>query len=179
MRSIRSIMKGKNEHMNLYLAEQMKKYALLQPQDLVKMAYQTVFGPEHMLQNPARALEMLRMEMKSIGQEEVDPGLLEPISDRLCRVHLMAWKKLGRTAEELHSLFLQTARCCHGSEADFFALIGEYKQTLLQLSPDAAADFDQFLTGYLAGGVRPVHHSEIFQMTYDPHYRLILRSLVE
>ena len=61
------------------------RYPAMEPQDFAKLAYQSEFGPAHMVRSPDKALAALLAERKEAGTEHLPP---EPIGNGLCRFHL-------------------------------------------------------------------------------------------
>jgi len=57
-----------------------RRWRAMTPCDAVKLAYQSVYGPGHMIADPALSLERLRKEYASLGPENSafcslsDPG---------------------------------------------------------------------------------------------------------
>ena len=48
--------------------EHWARYPLMEPQDFAKLAYQSAFGPAHMVQSPDRVLAALLAERKRPGR---------------------------------------------------------------------------------------------------------------
>ena len=61
------------------------RYPAMEPQDFAKLAYQSEFGPAHMVRSPDKVLAALLEERKEAGTEPLPP---EPIGNGLCRFHL-------------------------------------------------------------------------------------------
>ena len=70
-----------------YLEEQIKLHPSIQLQDILKMCYQSVFGPEHMLADVDRAKAYFMQEYNATPTDFSAP-LFEPLSDTFCRVNL-------------------------------------------------------------------------------------------
>ena len=65
--------------------EHWAKYPQMEPRDFAKLAYQSEFGPAHMVQSPDKVLAALLAERKEAGPEPIPP---EPIGGGLCRFHI-------------------------------------------------------------------------------------------
>ena len=59
------------------------RYPAMEPQDFAKLAYQSTFGPAHMVQSPDKVLAALLEEHKKAGTEPIPP---ESIGNGLCRL---------------------------------------------------------------------------------------------
>ena len=46
-----------------------QRYPLMQPQDFGKLIYQSEFGPQHMIDNPAQSLSLLQHEWQSLPKQ--------------------------------------------------------------------------------------------------------------
>lgn len=139
------------------------RYPRMEPQDYVKLAFQSEFGPEHMLSAPETVLSLLRQEWEALppGGEITPP---EPIGGGLCRYHLSACTedRLPRLAEQ----FCRSAREHRGS-LQGLELRLESVRTL------DVPGMEQWLAQYQAAGYPPVRHSESFRTLYAPHYRVL------
>ncbi len=149
------------------------RYPQMQPQDAVKLAYQSVFGGGHMILDPGASLEYLRRELAATPQEG-GAVLLEPIGGGLCRLHLGAVAASGLRAETVNGLFCYTANHASGTREAF-----EDRLSALQELADAgeapfgAAALEEYLAAYREAGMPAVHHSEEFRRAYAPAYRLV------
>ena len=65
--------------------EHWAKYPQMEPQDFAKLAYQSEFGPAHMVRSPDKVLAALLAERKEAGPEPLPP---ESIGGGLCRFHI-------------------------------------------------------------------------------------------
>lgn len=139
------------------------RYPLMEPQDYGKLAFQSEFGPEHMIADPEAMLRYLIQEWKALGPHR-QPILPEPIGNGLCRFHL------GACTEEqlplLAELFCRSAREHKGTREGLEKRLG----ALRGLSVPGMAEW---LEQYEADGCPMVRHSQAFRDAYGPHYRVI------
>lgn len=146
------------------LAVHRERYPQMQPQDYVKLAFQSEFGPEHIVTDAERALSWILEEMTDAGQDVVKEP--EWIGNGLCRFHLSALENPKQDAPLLVKLFIQTAQEHQGMMAGL-----ESRLALLEaLNIPGMKDW---LKGYRDRGCSAVHHSEQFNTYYHPHYRLL------
>lgn len=140
-----------------------ERYPLMEPQDYGKLAFQSEFGPEHMVGDPAAVLDRLERERRELP-EAYTAIAPEPIGNGLCRIHLAACTMEQMSA--LAEMFCRCAKLHRGSMAGLearFALMGELEIPGLK----------QWLERYSAAGCPPVRHSPVFREHYAPHYRVI------
>lgn len=126
------------------------KYPLLQKSDIYKLIYQGEFGPGHSITNKHQALARLLNEVARLENNRCD-DLYEEISDNYVRVNLLPYKKYQLDLYYLFDAFINSITS--GNENSF-------KKKLKQ------ANLDYHNIG-------PIHHSEVYQNNYHPHYRVI------
>lgn len=138
-------------------------YPAMEPQDFCKLAYQSEFGPAHLMGSPDAALDALREEWNRSGTEAGPP---EPIGGGLCRFHIT--KALSPVWELplVGRLFHRTAMLAKGSPEGL-------AEKLSQLSALPVPGLEAYLERFRREGCPPVHHSEAFRKAYDPHYRVL------
>lgn len=145
------------------LAAHREKYPLMEPQDYGKLAFQSEFGPEHLVSDADSVLSYLRREYGEL--EEGCPAITpEPIGNGLCRFHLAACaeEKLPLLAE----LFCRSARDRQGNREGLDARLA----LLRELDMPGMAEW---LAEYEAAGCPAVRHSQTYRDAYAPHYRVI------
>jgi uridine kinase len=142
----------------------MARYPLMQPQDYGKLAYQSEFGPEHMI----------------TGTEQVLPGLLEEwgavcggcpqspelIGNGLARFHLTNTYTLDEAAPLLAELFTRTAQSHSGTQWGLLERLESFHDLNVN-------GMKEWLGEYQERGCPPVHHSEVFRTAYQPRYRVL------
>ncbi|HPJ02892.1 MAG TPA: hypothetical protein PKU80_08635 [Candidatus Limiplasma sp.] len=147
------------------------RYPLMQPQDFGKLAYQSEFGPEHMIADEPRAAAMIISEWQAVEYTEL-PLSPEPIGNGLCRFHLTRETCTPENALLLAQAFAQSAREHAGTRAGLDAKI-----KLLKALP--VEGMETWLSTWRGQGCPPVHHSDAFRAAYRPHYRVIAEALAE
>lgn len=135
----------------------------MQPQDILKLAYQSVFGPGHMISDAASCRAYLAEEWNTAEGER----FWEPIGGGLARFHLGTPQPTEAEVSLLSSLFIRTANAAHGSKAELEAVLNAISPALLP--PDV-------LSQYQAHGCPAVHHSAAYNAAYAPHYRVIAQE---
>ena len=90
-----------------YLMTQLSAHPSSQPRDVIKQCYQAAFGAEHLLTDPSGAETCFWKEYEEASFPEgrsVPPA--EPISPKICRISLPAWKQTGMPGRWLFRMFL-------------------------------------------------------------------------
>lgn len=154
-----------------------RRYPLLEPQDLVKLLYQSEFGGGHMISDPQSSLRRLTEEFQSISH---DPGrpLTEEIGGGLLRVDLHALAPETIPLARLNEIFVRSAAEVRGTKAHFIHKI----DLLLRLAAAGRLPFGEmslraYLAGYYRAGLPAVSHSSTYKKAYDPSYRIVCRDL--
>lgn len=144
------------------------RYPQMQPQDYAKLAYQSEYGPEHLITDEAAAAESIRTEWSGVPALLVEPPALaapEPIGNGLCRFHLSG-PMLPDAADCLAWLFCRSAKEHRGTQEG----LAERLMLLEMLHIHGMAGW---LTSYRTRGMPAVHHSPLFRAEYQPHYRVL------
>ena len=139
------------------------RYPRMEPQDYGKLAFQSEFGPEHLVSDAASVLRYLEREWEELpeGCETLPP---EDIGNGLCRFHLSACT--GGQLPRLAELFCRSAQEHKGSRA------GLDERIALIRALDVPG-MEEWLARYEAAGCPAVRHSQTFREAYGPHYRVI------
>lgn len=139
------------------------RYPAMEPQDFCKLAYQSEFGPAHMLESPDKALAALREEWKQSGTESKPP---EPIGGGLCRFHITQALSTLWELPLAERLLQRTAALTKGSPEGL-------SEKLDRLSALPVPGMGAYLERYRREGCPSVRHSEAFRNAYGPHYRVL------
>ena len=144
--------------------------------DLYKLAYQSAFGPEHILLHEKDALEELRREWESLPAQTNEP-LLQLISPDifLCRVNLVRYKEAGGSVDKLFEDIKSSTRSPHYSHKKFLLYIEELKKYLCDhRGKSELFSLEKFLENIDLDQPKHFSHSEKYIRLYEPHYRVIL-----
>lgn len=150
------------------LADHAARYPAMEPRDFAKLAYQSVFGPEHLLRDPEAFQAALDREWAEAEGPAPAPNP-EAVGGGLCRFHLGAEADRSPAVPLLTRLALRTAREHTGGPA-------ELDRALAALEGLSRPGMGAFLDRWRREGCPPVHHSDAFRAAYRPHYRLIRLS---
>lgn len=157
------------------LATQVSRYPRLEPRDLYKLAHQAALGSEHALTDRAGIHRRLERELAEMGHAAAEP-LVDPISadGQIARIHLRSYLAAGYDPSALVEAFVRTAQEVHGSVETLrrylryavkIDLVGD-----LPFTVDAMLAFFARMEGQ---GFPAVHHSQVYERTYRPAYRVI------
>lgn len=157
----------KLEKMQKVLAEHAVRYPQMQPQDVVKLLYQSEFGPGHMVTDPVKGFHFFQQEQ--LGAPRSAP-LFESIGNGLCRLYLGPASQAGLAAETVYRMFLQCAAHSRGS-------IEGLEQKLHTALPPALSfsqqEWQQYLESYRSAGYPMARHSKEYREQYRPAYRVV------
>ena len=155
------------------LAAQFAQYPLMEPQDAVKLVYQHIFGPEHMIRSPERALSNLIAEMETLLPRAGEEALYEPIGNGLCRLNLRPCVTRGIPAQDVNRLFAETANAAKGDKKQFrLALRALQEMAEGEETPFEAIELELFLSRY-PDSCPALHHSDAYRAAYAPAYRVV------
>ncbi len=161
------------------LAAHFEAHRALEPQDVYKLIYQRVFGPEHLIDDSRTAQEHLYLEILRLPETPAVMPLLEPLSSELCRVNLQPFVQGGGGIGVLWRIFRQTAREYQpGSRVD---LAHDWRRFLAtpwagRYAPEI---LEQFWQRMATADFPPVRHSRGYAEANAPHYRVVLRRIAE
>lgn len=168
-------MSGKFDETMKILREHLALYPEMEPQDAVKLIYQSEFGCGHFLPDPERARAYLLAEWKSVPH---DPShrRTDPLGGGFIRAHL---EPIETEAEALALAeeFIRSAKENCGSREGLFERIEALKAAAAEgLTAFSEAEIAVFLEKYAGAGCPAVHHSESFRKKYHPAYRVIKKQ---
>jgi len=148
-------------------------------QDAYKLIYQSVFGPGHIIVNPAMAKNYLAQEFKSISGSN-NETLIENISvtGEIVRLNLRTYKYRNGNIDKLFQAMLRSATEISGNNEDFLALWNEFKQAVfggeLNFNKEELQIFDQKVK---SESYPARHHSVAYKEANQPAYR-VLKSCI-
>ena len=137
----------------------------MEPRDFGKLAYQSEFGPEHLLPEGEGFLRRLQEEWSAVPGDQ-PPRPPEEVGNGLCRFHLKGGGPPEGGAPLLAELVRRTAREHRGTRAGLEARLD-------QLAALGVPGMAGWLADYRENDCPPVSHSQAFRAAYRPHYRLL------
>ena len=141
-----------------------------QPQDYIKLIFQSEFGPGHLIPNPDWAKNRLYEEWQQVkdmpaeNPQDIGGGYI-----RLC-IKGIDESRL----EEINTAFVVSANEKAGSDAGFMAKL----ELFLEMAGENCFDFDlntaeNAVKEYLKDGIRPTSHTKVYHRHYSPAYRVV------
>ena len=157
------------------LVQQAARHPAMQPQDALKLCYQSALGAEHLLADRQAAIRYFDAEYTAV-QPKFEP-LAEAIGPQQYRVNLAGCKQAGLPGEWLLQMFLASVQ----QPADPVQKKEELTACLAQVEaaaqsgklPFDGAAWQQKLQQWQAAGGGPVHHSDAYRSAEAPAYRVV------
>lgn len=156
----------------------LKKYPKMQPQDVVKLVYQHVYGNGHMVRGREASLEFLKKEYETIkfshqGEDLSKILFAEDIGNWYTRVNLLAVKDEEQLIS-LNDAFVASAEL-GGADFEYFLSRLYFLRELASygMFEFSYEDMDEYIEQYEKAGYPLVSHSTRYKEFYDPAYRVI------
>ncbi len=148
-------------------------YPLLAAVDIYKLIHQGVYGPGHIIRDPALARAALENEYRSIASEPDRSAPTEPLTpdNRFIRVNLY---RLDPSAlERLCAALLASARDAVADHATMRTRLLSAIDLAQSDRPDLAEELRRLLTENEPLAFPARHHSPVYQQAYRPAYRVV------
>jgi len=163
--------------MRQVFAHHFQLYPSMEPQDAVKLAYQSIYGGGHLISSPTATYDRLVKELALTSQIPGIP-LFEPIGNGRTRMYLSSPAFSAYEPETVSFLFAEGAAPAVSSEGMDAPLA-----LLRQLCEEGSAPFSvqalsAYLDGYEAQGRPAVRHSDGYRRAYHPAYRVMEKRLL-
>lgn len=151
----------------------------MEPQDAVKLAFQSAFGCGHLL--PAQEVCVRMIESEIAATPEKNVPVFTPIGNGLCRLNLASAPVRALGAKMIARMMLvsdETVRA-RTDNAERFEEVLRLTEELAQRSetPFSAQDLQAYLNEYRAQGYPVVSHTPAYREAYHPAYRVVLSDL--
>ena len=147
----------------------------MEPQDAVKLAFQSAFGCGHLLPAKERCVEMIEAELRRTAMADVPA--YTPIGNGLCRLNLASAQARRLGPEWIWRMMRRTDRVVRGrpdTKERFEKAVAQMEKLARRgEAPFDHAAFTAYLNGY-DGSV--VSHTESYRQCYHPSYRVVLRD---
>lgn len=160
------------------IEQQTARYPKMQPQDVVKLVYQHVFGNGHMIRDRESSLDFIRKEYETVkfahkGVDVSDLPFSEDIGNWYARIHLLKVED-DEQLISLNDTFIASAALGGGNLEYFLSRL----YFLNELASYGMFEFDEedmaeYLAEYEKQNYPVVSHSQRYKEFYDPAYRVI------
>ena len=166
------------------LKEQIKNHPLQTLQDVYKSCYQDEYGPGHIIADESSSINYLITETNSIENNYNPPTLFEPtgLDGNYIRVDLLLIKNTTIPFFVLFKSLLISAeigsqKTDDGWEEIWSDIVEEIKNSDLKF--DNFEEDVERLANISKSDDKVVHHSDLYENTYHPHYRIIEKEVFE
>ncbi len=153
-----------------------KKYPKMQIEDFIKLLYQSFFKGDHLSLDKKTSLKMLTEEINSLDYE-IPFFIYEDIGLNTVRLNLSAIKANNIPLEEVNEWFINSfskKKNTKGFKKSLKDLLSLIKDQKIKLDYNSSKDF---INIYLKE-IKPLSHSKIYKEKYNPHYRVISKSVM-
>jgi len=168
---------GDRERIEALIMENSERRPLMEATDFYKLLYQGVFGVGHIM--AGGAWEWLEKEAEGLNlQEHPEEPLLEKVSadGTMVRVNLRPYLRRSLPLDRLFAAMEEASRV-EGSSEEFIEAWAVFKGLVLSGRLDMDEEGLESLDEELRReGCHPHHHSETYQDTYHPAYRVVTRE---
>jgi hypothetical protein len=157
------------------LGHHLKRYPLMQLDDVYKLLHQAALGPGHAVQDAAAARKRFDSEVTSLGS-----GHEEPIADaispdgRLARIHLRPYIEAGHSPDALFDAFVYTAQkfpAAPDKLKKFCGCLGDLAGA--GGIPFGQARVIEYFDAIARKGYPVISHSATYREAYKPAYRVV------
>lgn len=154
------------------------RYPKMQPQDVVKLVYQHVFGNGHMVSDRQTSLDFMKKEYETVkfahaGEDWSKVPFTEDIGNWYMRVNLLAIKDEEQLAS-INDVFVASAQLGGGNQEYFLSRLYFLRELasygMFEFSEE---DMEEYLEQYERAGYPMVSHSGRYKEFYDPAYRVV------
>lgn len=162
---------------------QLDHYPVSRLTDIYKSFFQDFYGPGHLVNNPERALNYLRQELKQVDSCTLN----QPVEGTgyrnvFVRVDLCVIREGKISYEDFSRLFIESAASFRLPEIEEWKrewekILGVIEGLKLEIS-NFEEDKIKILE-MLEKGEYVIHHSDEYIRAYHPHYRIISMELIK
>lgn len=167
-----------------FVSRQLQTYPKSRLLDLYKSCFQDFMGAEHLVVDHQRIKAYLDEELNSVTLDDLMPWIYEPcgIDSSYYRVSIRAVKEGLISEDMLLDAFICSANSSNRPSVDewnerWHKMIGTIDGMQLNL-PQYNKD-RQFIDSVLSVGKYAISHSPEYREAYQPHYRIVERSIFE
>lgn len=146
------------------------KYSCLKPEsqidDYIKVLYQSFFGAKHLINHKSHSLLAIKEELLKANSGEIEDLLNGYVRYPLCMI---------KDPEKFNEVFLSQLET-EVDEKGFVESLNILKELIEQGTINA--DINMLIEYMTLESFPPISHSEQYRKKYDPHYRVIQKSLI-
>jgi hypothetical protein len=165
-----------------FVTDELKHYPDAMLTDLYKNYFQDAYGPGHLIQDTASAGAYLESELHQPDWTDPLPYQALGTNHDFYRINLLLVKKGIIPKDTLLIGMVKSARLARNPDIDTWKKEwAEVLEIIKKMKPDLPGlkSDEQLIDKTLAKGEVVMHHSDHYEKTYHPHYRIIHRSVFE
>lgn len=162
--------------MKEYILAEARLHPQAQPQDYIKLIFQSEFGPGHLIADRSFSHSRLKEEWATVSHLPFED--MQEIGGGYVRLNIKGIDE--NRLEKINTAFVTSANEKSGTQAGFMEK--------LRLFTDMAAAgrfvFDarraqQAVADYLSGGIAPISHTRQYHGRYAPAYRVVKKEYLK
>lgn len=164
------------------IIKNIKKYPLTQPDDIIKLVFQSEYGGGHLIKNEQDSLSCLINEINELN-EYIDGDIFEEIGSGKERLHINVDNSADIPAKLINKMHVASSAETR-PDHDLFIKKIELIDKIADLGvfSFSLSDFKSAYNKYSQGDFKNIRHSQIYRNEYHPHYRVVnsdYKSLLE
>lgn len=152
-----------------------RRYPLLQVEDLYKLLYQSTLGNGHAITDSTEAARWLAQDLNDNHNDPFEP-LIDTLGPcgRFARVHIRTFIRNGGDPTDLLQAFLKTGKEIKPDSSSFHCALSAAQSMALEGKlPWNEDTLEKYFTEEERQHYPAVHHSLKFDSAYHPSYRVI------
>ena len=152
-----------------------RAYEQMNLRDIFKFLHQSTFGCEHMVASLEAATNYIKKEAENISNTKL---LVEQLDGEFSRVHLSVLNG-GLSHETFGKLFFLSSKKPKASVEALEEKLKTVKEMIIEGTlPFDEKEFDEAVTKWKLNGYEALHHSDTFDNSYKPAYRVVSNCFV-
>jgi hypothetical protein len=179
---INSFASDREKQIRQFISEELKHYPEAHLTDLYKNYFQDAYGPGHLIPDTTRAGNYLSWELQQ--PQWTDSLLYQPLGTNhdFYRINLLLVKNQAIPRDTLLLAMVKSAKLARNPEIE--AWKQEWSEVLLVIQqmnlrlPDMKSE-EKHIRKALDKGDVVAHHSKHYEEKYNPHYRIVHRTVFE
>ena len=152
------------------LLQESQIHPFAQPQDYIKLIFQSEFGPGHLIADADYSKQRLIDEWNMVKKLPYEEN--QEIGGGYIRLNIKGIS--SHQLDDINRAFFNSANEKSGSDKGFMEKIDLFlnmaRENLFSFSFETAQDA---VNEYLSGGIRPTSHTKIYHSHYTPAYRVV------
>ncbi len=162
--------------MREYILTERQLHPRAQPQDYIKLIFQSEFGPGHLIADRSFSHSRLINEWGSVKNLPPEPP--QEIGGEYIRLCIKGISE--DVLEAINAAFVVSANQKTGNRENFTAKLDVF----LQMAEEGIFDFSseeaqKAVAEYLENGIKPTSHTQTYHRHYTPAYRVAKKEFIK